>query len=147
MKFAAGEIEMIKKVFLFGLLLFAVTSISAQKLDYQRLKNPDVKYVSDEEIEKNPIPSLVFERGGLASKAERNEIIEKIVYPLINITKQTIVAIIVEFQKDKKDEILFSVILRDGANVGTLIKKNKDGKFDKDAYKIFPEEEDAENIN
>lgn len=134
---------MIKLTFLFLLALTAVGSISAQEIDSRRINNPDVRYVPNAEVEKNPIPSLVFERGGLASEAERKEILEKIVYPLINTTKQPIVAVIVEFRKDKKDEILLSVILREGVSAGVLIKKNKDGKFDDDAYKIFPDEEDG----
>jgi hypothetical protein len=134
---------MIKVILLFLLVLTAASSISAQELNSRRINNPDVKYVPNAEVEKNPIPALVFERGGLASEAERKEIIEKIVYPLINTTKQPIAAVIVEFRKDEKDKILLRVILREGVTVGVVIKKNKDGKFDDDAYKIFPDEEDG----
>lgn len=136
---------MIKILFLFLFVLTATNSFSAQDLDSRRINNPSVRYISNAEVEKNPVPALVFERGGLASEAERKEIIEKIVYPLINTTKQPIVAVIVEFRKDKKNEILLSVILREGVSVGVLIKKNKDGQFDDDAYKIFPDDEDGCN--
>lgn len=137
------ESKMIKLIFLYLFVLISVITSFAQDLDFQRINNPDVKYIPNAEVEKNPVPVLVFERGGLATEADRNEIIEKIVYPLINTTKQPIVAVIIEFRKDNKNEILLSVILREGVSIGALIKKNKDGKFSDDAYKIFPDEEDG----
>lgn len=127
---------MIKSVFTLLLTLFAVGHVSAQELDSRQIKNPSIKYFPNREIEKNPTPAVVFERGGLASEEERGEIIKKIVYPIVNTSKEPIAAIVVEFPQDKRDQILLSVIFRDGGYIGSVIKKNENGHYE-DASDFF----------
>lgn len=140
---------MSKSIFILLLILIAGGNVVAQDLDFRQIKNPNVEYVQSEKIKKNPIPSIVFERGGLASEAERNEIIAKIVYPIINTSKEPIVAIVIEFLPGKKDEIILSVILREGVSIGGLVRKNKDGHFDaaNDYWSSFEDQgcDDREN--
>lgn len=132
------------------LLLCAATPSVAQAsggqtLSARRIRNPRVSYTPGAKFRSYPIPPVVFERGGLAKKGEREEIIEKVVYPLINETERAIAAFVVEFYPDKP-YIGVTIIWQTsaarfmGSYWAALVNKNKEGHFDKDAYRVFFEE-------
>jgi hypothetical protein len=126
-----------------GLLLISSASVcSAQSLSASRIRNRRVRYVASEKLKQYPVPPIIFERGGLASKLDQKEIIGKIIYPVVNKSDQPVAAVVVEFFPDNPSiavTVVWHGVDRTGAVnfVGALIDRNKAGHFDADAYKVF----------
>ena len=128
-----------------ALLISTASPCCAQSLSASRIRNPRVKYVPSGKLRRYPVPPIIFERGGLSNKNERDEIIEKIIYPVINRSREPVAAAIVEFFPDKPSiaiKIVWHGVDRDGTvdSVGALIERNKAGHFDADTYKLFSPE-------
>jgi hypothetical protein len=72
-------------------------------IELEKIKSPSVKYSKHTDLSSFPIPVVSFKRGGLASGAEElNEIIEKIIYPMINESPDPISAMIIEYFPERK---------------------------------------------
>ena len=136
------------KLVLIVLLTMPSMSISnAQNLRASRIRNRHVRYIPSEKLKQYPIPPIIFERGGLAKKIDQNEIIEKIVYPVINNSTRPVAAVVIELYPDKPSigvTIIWHGIDPTGAvNFSSaLIDRNNAGHFDANAYKVFFEEID-----
>ena len=132
------------------ILLLAITSTSisnAQNLRANRIRNRHVRYIPSEKLKQYPVPPIIFERGGLAKSEERNEIIEKIVYPVINNSTRPVAAVVIELYPDKSSigvTIIWHGVDPTGAvNFSSaLIARNNAGHFEADAYKVFFEDID-----
>jgi hypothetical protein len=110
-----------------------------EKLEARRVKNPDVTYAPAEAISKYPLPVVNFERAGLAREGDQQEIMEKIVYPVINKSKKPVAAIVVTFSADEPD--ITVLVLWHGQDFrGALIERNARGRFDANAYEVLLEE-------
>jgi hypothetical protein len=130
-------------------LLIVCSHAQAQKLSAEKINNRRVQYAPSTELEKYPLPAMTFQRSGLASEKERTEIVNEIIYPLINESPRAIAAVVVELvpinpHPKTQAEIGFKqmtvlVLWHDGGYVGVLLEKNKDGHFDKDAYLLLLE--------
>lgn len=117
-------------------------------LRVSRIKNSHVNYMPNSQIRKYPIPAVVFKREGLAMPADRNEILENIIYPAINKSNKPIAAVVVEYYRDRP-EIGVTLIWHASGSFGdsqyssTLISRNKMGHFEKGSYLgLFPEEDE-----
>jgi hypothetical protein len=135
------------------LLIVCGGSIQAQSLSAEKIKNPGIRYAPATKLKEFPLPAIALERAGLASEQERDEVLNKIVYPLINKSPLPIAAVVVNFlpinpHAKTQSEIGFrkitvSVLWHNGNHAGALFEKNKDGHFDDDAYAIFLGEGDG----
>jgi hypothetical protein len=121
------------------ILLVNVAYSQNKKLQAGKIKNPNITYVSAQRIRRYPFPVVNFEREGLARKGDQKEIMERIVYPVINKSKKPIAAIIVTFYADEP-HITVLVLWHGEEFRGVLIERNAEGHFDADAYKVFFEE-------
>ena len=136
------------KLLLIVLLTITSTSIShAQNLRASKIRNRHVRYIPSEKLKQYPVPPIIFERGGLAKKEDQNEIIEKIIYPVVNNSARPVAAVVIELYPDKPSigvTIIWHGVDPTGAvNFSSaLIDRNKGGHFDEDAYKVFFEEID-----
>jgi hypothetical protein len=140
------KITMAQYLFAVMLLVCSASSTYAQSLQANRIKNPRVGYTAAANLRKYPIPALAFEGEGKPNENVRKEIVEKIVYPVINVSKRPIAAIIVEFYFNKA-AIGVSLIYHGADPTGAvnyataLIDRNKAGHFDDNAYKVFFDDE------
>lgn len=136
------------KLLLVVLLLISSTAVSsAQNLRASRIKNQRVKYIPSEKLKQYPVPPIIFERGGLARKGDQNEIIEKIIYPVVNKSARPVAAVVIEFYPDSPS--IGVTVIWHGTDptgavnfAGALIDRNKAGHFDADAYRVFFQEID-----
>ena len=137
-----------KSCFLFALALLIICGhVQAQKLSAEKIKNREVQYAPHTELKKHPLPAMTFQRPGLASEKERTEIVNQIIYPVINESPRAIAAVVVELvpmhpHPKTQEEIGFTkitvlVLWHDGGYAGALLEKNKDGHFNKDAYLVL----------
>lgn len=129
------------KLFLLVLLLISSASYSfTQNLRASRIKNRHVRYISSEKLRQYPVPPIIFEREGLARKGDQNEIIEKIIYPVVNNSARPVAAVVIEFYPDNP-YIGVTIIWHSVSNFSSsLINRNRAGHFDADAYKVLLEE-------
>jgi hypothetical protein len=108
------------------------------KVNLEKIKPSSVRYTKYTDLSVFPIPVVSFKRSGLASSAEEmDEIMEKIIYPLINKSSDPISAIIVEFFPNLPGKVGFEIYWSNGAMRGSLIDKSADGHYDREAYKLF----------
>jgi hypothetical protein len=115
-----------------------LTSANDLKIELEKIKSPSVKYSHYKDLSSFPIPVVSFKRGGLASSAEEmNEIIEKILYPVVNESPDPISAKIIEYFPHLPGDIGVEIYWTNGGMHGAIISKLKDGHYDPEAYKIF----------
>jgi hypothetical protein len=132
-----------KRFIAVGLLLISSVSVcSAQSLSVSRIKNRLVRYITSEKLKRYPVPPIIFQRGGLGSKSDQREIIEKIIYPIVNKSDRPVAAVVVKYFPDKTSiavTVVWHGVDSTGAVnfVGALIDRNKAGHFNADAYKLF----------
>ncbi len=124
-----------------AMILLASGVAICQELDPARITNSRVVYASRSEVEKQPLPALSFvgEKGPV-SEGIKNEIIEKIIYPLLNIMDEPIASIKVTIQHDGQ-EILVDTIWSNGSPMGFLVRRNQQGQIDDDAVSRFFEDD------
>jgi hypothetical protein len=119
-------------------LVAAFTSANDLKIELEKIKSPSVKYSNYKDLSSFPIPVVSFKRGGLASGSEElNEIIEKIVYPIVNESPDPISAMIIEYFPHLPGKIGVEIYWTNGGMRGGIIDKLADGHYDPVAYKIF----------
>ena len=127
------------------LLTSSVSACPAQSLSAIRIRNRRVRYIAGEKLKRYPVPPVMFQRGGLGSKSDQREIIEKIIYPIVNKSDQPVAAVVVDYFPDRTS-MAVTVIWHGVAptvavnSAGALIERNKAGHFNADAYiSFFPE--------
>ena len=111
----------------------------AQQLSPDAISNQRIKYVPSAQLKEHPVPAVVFKRSGLATDKQREEVLEKIVYPLVNSSNRAIAAVVIEFPRENRKWILMTVtvIWSEGGYHGSVIERNADGSFDSEAYRRF----------
>ena len=101
------------------------------------MKNPKVTYAPAARVKTFPFPAVNFVRGGLARPTDEREIMDGIVYPLVNQSPKPIAAFVVEFSPDKPDSIGVLVLWHDTSFVDAMVERTARGRIAPDAYKIF----------
>ena len=123
-------------------LLLCLTNIAYpqnKRLQARKIRNPRISYAPADKIKRYPFPVVNFEREGLARKGDQQEILDKIVYPVINRSRKPVAAIIVTFYPDGPN-ITVLVLWHGDEFSGQVIERNAQGRFDANAYKVFFEE-------
>ena len=125
-------------IVVFTCLVATLTPADDLKIELEKIKSPSVKYSKYKDLSSFPIPIVSFKRSGLASGAEElNEIIEKIIYPIINESPDPISAMIIEYFPHLPGRVGIEVYWTNGGARGSLMDKGADGHYDPGAYKIF----------
>ena len=125
-------------IVVFTCLVATLTPANDLKIELEKIKSPSVKYSKYRDLSSFPIPVVSFKRSGLASGSEEmSEIIEKIIYPIINESPDPISAMIIEYFPHLPGKIGVEIYWTNGGMRGALIDKLADGQYDPGAYKIF----------
>jgi hypothetical protein len=125
-------------IVVFTCLVAPFTLANDLGIELGKIKSPFVKYSKYKDLSSFPIPVVSFKRSGLASGTEElNEIMEKIVYPIINESRDPISAMIIEYFPHLPKKVGVEVYWTNGGMRGGLIDKDADGHYDPGAYKIF----------
>lgn len=123
---------------IFACLVAPFTLANNPGIELKKIKSLSVKYSNYTDLSSFPIPVVSFKRGGLASGAEElKEIMEKIVYPIINESPHPISAMVIEYFPHLPGKVGVEIYWTNGAMRGALIDKLADGHYDAGAYKIF----------
>jgi len=119
-----------------GLLLTLSAGLVAfaQSIQAGKVHNAKVKYVATDTLKSYPLPVIGYHSPGIAGEARRREILDKVVYPIINNSDKPIAAIILEFYRNKPYFGL-EVYWHNGNFTQILISTGKKGKIDTNAYK------------
>jgi hypothetical protein len=125
-------------IVVFTCLVATLTPADDLKIELEKIKSPSVKYSKYKDLSSFPIPIVSFKRSGLASGAEElNEIIEKIIYPIINESPDPISAMIIEYFPHLPGKVGVEIYWTNGGVRGGLVDNGADGHYDAGAYKIF----------
>ena len=108
-------------------------------LQPRRVRNPKVVYAPASKVKTFPFPAVNFERGGLARPTDEKEIMDGVVYPLVNRSPKPIAAFVVTFSPDDPN-ITVRVLWHDTSFVGALVERDARGHFKADAYKAVLED-------
>ena len=129
-----------KTLWLVCLLALLPCVAQGQKgLQARRVRNPKVAYAPASKVKTFPFPVVNLVRGGLARPTDEREIMDGIVYPLINQSPKPIAAFVVTFSPDDPS-ITVLVLWHDTSFVGALVERDARGHFKADAYKPFLED-------
>ena len=120
-------------------LLPCVAGARQTTLQARRVKNPKVAYAPASKVKTFPFPAVNFVRGGLARPTDEKEIMDAIVYPLVNRSPKPIAAFVVTFSPDDPN-LGVRVLWHDTSFVGALVERDARGHIKADAYKVFLEE-------
>jgi len=135
-----------KRKCLWAVCLFALLPCAAQaqkQLQARRVKNPKVAYAPASKVKTFPFPVVNFERGGLARPSDEKEIMDGIVYPLVNRSPKPIAAFVITYLPDNPN-LAVRVIWHDTSFVGALVERDARGHINSDAYKLFLLEDDMD---
>lgn len=105
-------------------------------LQARRVRNPKVVYAPASRVKTFPFPVVNFVRGGLAEPSDEQEIMDGIVYPLVNRSPKPIAAFVVTFLPDNPSPGVL-VIWHDTSFKEMLVERTGRGRIPSDAYKIF----------
>jgi hypothetical protein len=133
-----------KRKFLWLLCLLALLPCAARgqnkELQARRVRNPKVAYAPAARVRSYPFPVVNFVREGLARPSDVKEIMDGVVYPLVNRSAKPIAAVVVTFLPDAPNVSV--LVLWHGTDfMGVLVERNARGHFAADAYKLFLQEE------
>jgi hypothetical protein len=104
-----------------------------------RVKNPRVAYAPAARVKTFPFPAVHFEREGLARKTDVQEIMDGVVYPLVNKSEKPLAAVVVTFHPD--EPFITVLALWHGTDfAGVVIRRDARGHFPADAHKVFFED-------
>jgi hypothetical protein len=106
------------------------------RLQARRVRNPRVAYAPASRVRTFPFPAVNFVRGGLARPTDEREIMDAVVYPLVNRSPKPIAAFVVTFSPDTPS-LGVLVIWHDTSFVSSLVERDARGHFKADAYKDF----------
>lgn len=132
-----------KREFLWLVCLLALSPCAArgQKgLQAPRVKNPRVAYAPAAKVKTFPFPVVNFVREGLARPSDVKEIMDGVVYPLVNKSPKPIAAFVITFEPDSPD-LGVLVLWHDTSFTDVLVHRNARGRIEPDAYKLFLEGE------
>lgn len=133
-----------KYLLLFCLLALLPLVARGQKaLQARRVRNPKVVYAPASKVKTFPFPVVNFVRGGLAEPSDEKEIMDGIVYPLVNRSPKPIAAFVVTFLPDNPN-LGVLVIWHDTSFKEMLVERTGRGRIPSDAYKIFLQDETDE---
>jgi hypothetical protein len=133
-----------KILWLVCLLALLPCAARGQKaLQARRVRNPKVVYAPASKVKSFPLPVVSFARAGLARPDDEREIMDGIVYPLVNQSPKPIAAFVVTFFRDQPD-IGVLVLWHDTSFKDMLVHRTARGHFEADAYKLFLEDESME---
>ncbi len=122
------------------LALLPCVAQGQKRLEARRVKNPKVAYAPASKVRTFPFPAVNFARGGLARPTDEKEIMDGIVYPLVNRSPKPIAAFVVTFEPDSPN-LGVLVLWHDTSFVSALVERDARGHFKADAYKIFLDEQ------
>ena len=120
------------------LALLPCVARGQKSLQARRVKNPKVTYAPASKVRTFPFPVVNFVRGGLARPGDEKEIMDGVVYPLVNRSPKPIAAFVVTFSPDDPS-VGVLVLWHDTSFVSSLVERDAGGHFKPDAYKIFLE--------
>ena len=136
-----------KRKFLWLVCVLALPPCAAsgqnRGLQAQRVRNPKVAYAPASKVKTFPFPAVNFVRGGLARPTDVKEIMDGVVYPLVNQSPKPIAAFVITFEPDNPD-LGVLVLWHDTSFADMLVQRNARGHFAPDAYKIFLQDETDE---
>ncbi|HEV2861555.1 MAG TPA: hypothetical protein VGX48_11145 [Pyrinomonadaceae bacterium] len=118
------------------LLVPCVAGGRQKALQARRVRNPKVRYAPASKVRTFPFPAVNFERGGLARPTDEKEIMDAVVYPLVNKSPKPIAAFVVTFFRDNPN-IGVLVIWHDTSFVDAIVERDARGHFKADSYKRF----------
>lgn len=134
-----------KYLLLFCLLVLLPCVARGQKaLQARRVRNPKVVYAPASKVRTFPFPVVNFVRGGLAEASDEKEIMDGIIYPLVNRSPKPIAAFVVTFEPDRPQGLGVLVLWHDMSFKEMLVERTGRGRIPADAYKIFLEDETDE---
>ncbi len=133
----------LKREYLWAVCLLVLLPVAAagqnKELQARRVRNPKVPYAPASKVKRFPFPVVNFEREGLARPTDVKEIMDGIVYPLVNRGEKPLAALVVTFMPDSPNITVLA--LWHGTDfMGVLIERDARGHFPADAYKTFLEE-------
>lgn len=131
-----------KSLWLVCLLVLAPSAARGQSRELQarRVRNPKVTYARAARVRSFPLPVLNFVREGLARPTDVREIMDGVVYPLVNRSAKPVAAVVVTFSPDSQGVAV--LVLWHGTDFkDVLVERDARGHFPADAYKSFLEEE------
>ncbi|HEX8351694.1 MAG TPA: hypothetical protein VF611_02130 [Pyrinomonadaceae bacterium] len=115
-----------------------------RELQARRVKNPRVAYARAARVRSFPLPVVNFVREGLARPGDVKEIMDGVVYPLVNRSAKPIAAVVVTFSPDAQGNVAVLVLWHGTDFKDVLVERNARGHFPADAYKAFLEDVAAE---
>lgn len=133
-----------KRKFLWLVCLLALVPCAAwgqRELQARRVRNPRVVYAPASKVKTFPFPAVNFVRGGLARPGDEREIMDGVVYPLVNQSPKPVAAFIVTFEPGDSKGVGVLVIWHDTSFKDMLVERTGRGRIPADAYKIFLEDE------
>ena len=114
-----------------------------RELQARRVKNPKVTYAPASKVRSFPFPVVNFMREGLARPSDVKEIMDVIVYPLVNRSPKPVAAFVVTFSPD--DPSLGVLVLwHDTSFMDVLVDRTERGHIAPNAYKLFLQDETDE---
>ena len=105
-------------------------------LQARRVRNPRVTYAPASRVKTFPFPVVNFVRGGLAEPTDEKELMDGLVYPLVNRSPKPIAAFVVTFSPDTP-HLGVLVLWHDTSFKEMLVERTGRGRIPADAYKIF----------
>lgn len=130
-----------KLLWLVCLLVLPPAAARAQNRQLQaaRVRNPKVTYAPASKVRSFPFPVVNFVREGLARPSDVKEIMDAVVYPLVNRSPKPIAAVVVTFSPG--DPNIGVLVLWHGTDfMDATVERDARGRFKPDAYKMFLEE-------
>ena len=112
-------------------------------LQARRVKNPKVVYAPASKVRTFPFPAVNFVREGLARPSDVKEIMDGVVYPLVNRSPKPIAAFVITFEPESPD-LGVLVLWHDTSFSDMSVRRNARGHFAPDAYKLFLQDEAGE---
>lgn len=112
-------------------------------LQARRVRNPKVVYAPASKVKTFPFPVVNFVRGGLAEPSDEKEIMDGIVYPLVNRSPKPLAAFVITFTPDDP-KVGVLVLWHDTSFKEMLVERTGRGRIPADAYKIFLQDETDE---
>lgn len=136
-----------KRKFVWLVCLLALPPSAAEGqhkgLQARRVRNPRVAYAPAERVKTFPLPAVNFVREGLARPSDVKELLDGLVYPLVNRSPRPVAAVVVTFTPDSPS-VTVLVLWHDTAFKDVLVERDARGHFRTDAYKIFLEDDTEE---
>ena len=115
-----------------------------RELQAARVKNPKVSYAPRSRVKSFPFPVVNFVREGLARPTDVKEIMDGVVYPLVNQSPKPIAAFVVEFSPGEPKSVGVLVLWHGSDFTDMTVERDARGHFKADAYKLFLQQEEPD---